>query len=50
MKNAKTTVSGLVAALAPWLRSVLPAELAPVVDGVATLAVLAMGWFAADRA
>lgn len=49
MRDKKTTIAGLVAALAPWLKTVLPDALAPAVDAVATLALLAVGYFAADR-
>lgn len=48
--NVKTTVSGFIAAVAPWLKTVLPAEFGAVVDAVATIALAAFAYFAADKA
>lgn len=45
----KTTVAGLVAALLPFAKGILPVALAPIVDAVATLALVLLGYFAADR-
>lgn len=50
MKNLKTTIAGLVAALLPFVRGVVPEALVPIVDGVAALALALVGYFAADKA
>jgi hypothetical protein len=49
MFNWKTTVFGALAALLPYVKSVLPAEFGQIADGVAALALALMGYFAADK-
>lgn len=46
--NWKTTVSGMIAAVAPLIRGLVPVELAPVVDGVQMIAIALLGYFARD--
>lgn len=48
MINWKTTVFGALAAILPYVRSMVPSEFAPVADALAALALALMGYFSAD--
>lgn len=46
--NWKTTIAGVLAALAPVIAGIVPVELKPVVDGVQMIAMALLGYFAKD--
>jgi len=48
MKDWKTTVAGLLAALLPWLKTVFP-DLGTILDAAGTLALAIFAYFAKDR-
>ena len=49
MLNWKTTVAGLIAAVAPILKGIVPSALAPICDAGMALALALLGYFAADK-
>lgn len=49
MVNWKTSVAGLVAALAQWAKSVLPPDLAILADAISGLALAVLGYFSKDK-
>jgi hypothetical protein len=49
MLNWKTTLMGALAAMAPFIRSVLPEGLAPIADAIQALALALLGYFAKDK-
>jgi hypothetical protein len=48
MTDWKTTVTGVLAALLPWLKTVVP-DLATVLDATGTLALALFAYFAKDK-
>ena len=48
MADLKTTITGVLAALIPWLKGILPQKYAGLLDGVQSIALALLGWFAAD--
>lgn len=49
MLNWKTSLAGAIAALAPFLKGVLPADLSSIADAVQALALALLGYFAKDK-
>lgn len=49
MVNWKTTLAGAVAAMAPFVKSMLPEALAPIADALQALALALLGYFAKDK-
>jgi ActR/RegA family two-component response regulator len=47
--NWKTTLAGAIAAMAPFVKSILPEGLAPIADAVQALALALLGYFAKDK-
>ncbi len=48
MTDWKTTVTGLLAALLPWLKTLVP-DLAPILDAAGSLALALFAYFAKDK-
>ena len=49
MVNWKTTLMGALAAMAPFVKSILPEGLAPIADAVQALALALLGYFSKDK-
>ncbi len=49
MVSWKTTLMGALAAMAPFVKSLLPEELAPIADAMQALALALLGYFAKDK-
>jgi hypothetical protein len=45
----RTSIAGLLAAVLPWVRGIVPEALAPIVDAASSLALALLGYFAADK-
>ena len=48
MKDWKTTVAGLLAAVLPWMKTIFP-DLGTVLDALGTLALAVFAYFAKDK-
>lgn len=49
MPSWKTTLAGAVAALLPFIKSLVPEELGTVIDAFQAFAIAALGYFAKDK-